>query len=62
MSLDTLHITLKKVEAILRAATPDNLHEHDVSRMGWLIHAAEDYVTEALEDLNAEMGLSPEEE
>ena len=59
MSLDTLHCTLKKIEAILRAATPENLAERDVDRMGWLIHAAADYVEEALADLEEVMGPTP---
>jgi hypothetical protein len=61
MSLDTLHSSLKKIEAVLRAATPESLYERDADRMGWLIHVAEDYLEEALADLDAEMheGTSP---
>jgi hypothetical protein len=57
MSLDTLHMSLKKVQAILRAATPDHLGELKEEQVRWLVHAASDYTREALEDLEEEMGL-----
>jgi hypothetical protein len=59
MSLDTLHISLKKAEAVLEAATPESLDAINVTQLRWLVHAAHDYVREALEDLEAEMGLTP---
>jgi hypothetical protein len=52
MSYDTVHNALQKAKAVLEAATPLDLAERDLDRMSWLIHAAVDYVEEALEDLD----------
>jgi uncharacterized protein (DUF1778 family) len=54
MSYDTVRNSLQKAKAVLEAATPLNLDERDLDRMTWLIHAAADYVEEALEDLDAD--------
>jgi hypothetical protein len=62
MSLDTLHISLRKGQAILCAATPEHLGELHGEEVRWLVHAASDYVEEALENLHAEMGFSATEE
>jgi phosphoribosyl 1,2-cyclic phosphodiesterase len=51
MNLDTLHINLKKAEAILEAATPLDLDALDVTQMRLLIHSAHDYVQAALDAL-----------
>jgi hypothetical protein len=56
MSYDTVRHSLEKAKAVLEAATPLNLHERDLDRMTWLIHAAVDYVKEALEDLDDHAG------
>jgi hypothetical protein len=59
MSRDTMHISLKKAEAVLEAATPDDLNALNATQLRWLVHAAADYVQEALEDLEEDMGLTP---
>jgi hypothetical protein len=62
MSLDTMHITLQKAKAVLEAATPSILDEIDKNQLQWLIHVAWDYVKDACEDLDAEMGRTPSDE
>jgi hypothetical protein len=61
MSLDTMHIMLQKAKAVLEAATPSSLDELDKRQLQWLIHAAWDYVKDACEDLEAEMGITSNE-
>jgi hypothetical protein len=58
MSLDTMHISLKKAEAVLDVATPEALDALNATQLRWLVHAACDYVQEALEDLEEDMRLN----